>query len=397
MRLLFATIVLLLAGLLEAQVQDFRVMTYNLLNYNPNNIDDRHDEFRIIMNATLPDLLIVQEVDGQSAVQMFADSVLNFDSTTYSFGTFIDGPDSDVGLFYKTRIFRHVGVTHYATDLRDIVHHQLKTTLRAPATDTNQVLHIIGLHLKASSSSSDQAKRKSEVDSLNKVLQSIANEPVIVCGDFNIYSSNEAAYQALVTSGSGYLYDTINITGTWNYANYAQYHTQSPRTTRFNGGANGGLDDRFDLMLFSAPIAQDSIYSYNGDMEVFGNDGQHYNKALTDLPKHPTLSDTIIEALHYASDHLPLMASFYNGIPGLYVQENSYANQIRAYTKDGVLNIINETGEGFQYQVFDGVGRLVAKKDLAGNQTVNLKPGFWFLIVTDKGGEPVLREVVSSY
>lgn len=376
---------------MEAQVDNFKFVSYNLLNYNPNNIDGRHDEFRLIMNEIQPDILVVQEVDGAAAVQMFADSVLNIDSTTYAIGTFIDGPDSDVGLFYKSRIFTYQGVNHYPTNLRDIVHHRLKTNLVGRASDTNEVLHIFGMHLKASTGSANQALRKAEVDSLNLVLQNLVHEPVIVCGDFNIYSANEPAYQALIREGSGYLYDTINLVGTWNTALYAQFHTQSPRTTRFNGGANGGLDDRFDLILFSGPIARDSIYGYNGDMQVFGNDGQHYNGALTDPPQHPNLTDSIISALHYASDHLPVMASFYNGQRDLQAEVNPKP-EVTLIHEANQSCIESSFGERLSYRVYLVSGQLMLSGEMENRACFNLSTGSYLLEVIGDDGQPLLKE-----
>lgn len=391
MKYILPLVLTVLSFSLRAQVEDFKIVSYNLLNYNPNNIDDRHDEFRLIMNEIQPDLLVVQEVDGLSAVQMFADSVLNVDSVTYGIGSFIDGPDSDIGLFYKSRIFRHLSVSNYSTNLRDIVHHQLKTDLNGRAGDTNVVLHVFGLHLKASSGSANRALRKAEIDSLNKVLQFLEQEPVIVCGDFNIYGSTEAAYQALLKEGGGFLYDTLNLVGTWNTGLYAPYHTQSPRTTRFNGGANGGLDDRFDMILFSKPISHDSIYGYNGDMEVFGNDGQHYNMALTDPPQHPSLSDSIINALHYASDHLPLMASFYNGQRDLNNGEYPKSKVFLATSKEETC-VINQTGELLLYQVYAAAGQLVLADELDERACLNLKSGSYIIQVKNSQGIDILKE-----
>lgn len=368
--------------------QSFSITTYNLLNYNPNNIDDRHDEFRLIMNEIQPSLLVVQEVDGHAAAQMFADSVLNVDSVTYTVATFIDGPDSDIALYYKSRIFRHLAVANYSTRLRDIVHHQLKTSLEGRAADTNVVLNLFGLHLKAGRGSANETLRKAEVDTLNKILQNLATEPVIVCGDFNIYGSSEPAYQALLSNNGGYLFDTLNLTGTWNFANYAQFHTQSPRTTRFNGGANGGLDDRFDMILFSRPIAKDSIYGYNGDMVVFGNDGLHYNKALTDPPQHPTLSDTIIQALHYASDHLPLSASFYNGDRDLgLTKHKAFTVYLSNYMGQNCL--VNETDETLNAKVYDMSGQLICAALFQEKMCLNLSSGIYIVKVLNTAGQEV--------
>lgn len=99
----------------------------------------------------------------------------------------------------------------------------------------------------------------------------------MVLGDFNIYKSSEPAYQRLLDqSTSGYFFDVINMTGTWNNASYAIYHTQSPRVRAFGGGATGGLDDRFDMILFSPAIIQNGGITYvNNSYTVYGNNGLH--------------------------------------------------------------------------------------------------------------------------
>ncbi|MBK6679455.1 MAG: hypothetical protein IPG53_05245 [Ignavibacteriales bacterium] len=108
---------------------------------------------------------------------------------------------------------------------------------------TFDTLIIYAVHLKASTGDTNALKRAAEVDSLRKVtdkLHSGAN--FLVLGDFNIYSSNEAAYTKLLsTTGSGYFIDYLkdSMSGTWNKAIYSRYHTQSPRTRSFSGWCNG--------------------------------------------------------------------------------------------------------------------------------------------------------------
>ena len=50
-------------------------------------------------------------------------------------------------------------------------------------------------------------------------------------------------------NNNGQLFDPINRIGHWhNNSSFADVHTQSPRTSSFGGGANGGMDDRLSLI-----------------------------------------------------------------------------------------------------------------------------------------------------
>jgi hypothetical protein len=140
----------------------------------------------------------------------------------------------------------------------------------------------------------------------------------IVGGDFNIYSNNsssEPAFDMLTVAGSdtdGQLFDPINRIGHWhNNSAFADVHTQSPRTTQFGGGANGGMDDRFDWIFVSSAILEDTYdINYVDDTYIaFGNDGQHFNQAINS-GTNSAVSQTMADALHAASDHLPVFASF---------------------------------------------------------------------------------------
>ena len=72
------------------------------------------------------------------------------------------------------------------------------------------------------------------------------------------------------------------------------------------------MDDRFDFMLFTDDILSGSnnLSYINNSITAFGNDGQHFNVALTDSPVNTSLPDSIIQALYYMSDHLPVFSKF---------------------------------------------------------------------------------------
>ena len=104
------------------------------------------------------------------------------------------------------------------------------------------------------------------------------------------------------------MFDPINRIGHWhNNSSYSDVHTQSPRTSSFGGGANGGMDDRFDWLFVSQSILdQDSPMQYvEGTYWAVGNDGNHFNDAIND-GNNNSVSEEIADALHDASDHLPV-------------------------------------------------------------------------------------------
>src|SRR5690606_6406171 len=86
--------------------------------------------------------------------------------------------------------------------------------------------------------------------------------------------------------------------------------TQSTRTRQFGGGASGGLDDRFDMILMSQTVMEEGgVFFLPGSYFAFGNDGNHYNDSINKMP-NTAVTQQIANALHYASDHLPVIAAF---------------------------------------------------------------------------------------
>lgn len=284
---------------------EFTVMTYNLLNYPGSTPSIREPFYRTIVNAAQPDIMVVQEVSSPSGISSFLNNVLNTVSSGYSAGAFIDGPDTDNGIFFKSSLFQFISNTAITTSLRNINQFKLKEI------SSGDTLIIYSVHLKASNTAADESQRGTEATTLRTVTDALpAGKNFMVCGDFNIYKSSEAAYQNLIQNGSnanGKFNDILSMSGTWNNAGYAPYHTQSPRTTSFGGGATGGMDDRFDMFLFSNAIVQTGGYDIvSSSYKAFGNDGMHFNQALN-TPPYTVYDSTLCAALHGASDHIPVV------------------------------------------------------------------------------------------
>ncbi|MFM7017108.1 MAG: hypothetical protein ACKOX3_12360, partial [Bacteroidota bacterium] len=307
-------ILLLLFCLPSFAQQPIKLMAYNLLNY-PNgsaftsDTTTRNAAYRVTMQAAQPDILVVEEMNSQVGVNMILNSVLNVNQVTYSAGVFNDGPDSDNAIFFKSNLFSFVSNTPIRTALRDISEFKL---LYLPTRDT---IRVFAAHLKASSGAANEVLRAAEVDSLRKYTNTLPpNSKFWVCGDFNFYSTSEAAYQKLLqvtANAEGEFYDPLTLTGVFNNPAYALYHTQSPRVRSFGGGATGGLDDRFDFILYSKAIKNSTGISYLTNSTVaYGNDGNHYNDSINRMP-NAVVSQAVANALHEGSDHIPVMATFY--------------------------------------------------------------------------------------
>lgn len=283
------------------------IMTYNIMNYPDVDTTARNPYFRTTFASIQPDILVIQEVTSLAGVNGFLSNILNKVSTGYSAGVFINGPDTDNAIFFKNSIFSFISNTPIYTSLRNISEFKLRHI------STGDTLIIYAVHLKANQTSVDSLARANEVDSLRKRTATLSpNSNYIVCGDFNIYSSNELAYQKLKNqSTSGYFLDVLNLPGNWNNnSTYSIHHTQSTRIRDFDGGSTGGLDDRFDMILISPAIMNSGGITYvPGSYMSYGNDGLHFNDSINRSPNN-AVGQNIANALHYSSDHLPVIAAF---------------------------------------------------------------------------------------
>lgn len=286
-----------------------RVATYNLLNYDSSVDTLRNTYFRTVVAGMNPDVLVVQEIIGSSSVNVFRRQVMNAVSYNYTSGVFIDGPDTDNAIFFDSTKLRFISNTPIPTAYRNLSEFRL---FHKPTGDS---LRIFACHLKADTGTLNQQRRAAQVDSLRKRTDALsAGTSFITCGDFNMYGASESAYIKLmqVNSTDGNFNDPFTMPGIWNNSVYSQYHTQSTRRRSFGGGATGGLDDRFDIMLYSNSVKSSSgkVRYMAGSMKAYGNDGQHYNDSIN-RPPNLAVTQQIADALEFASDHLPVYAEFY--------------------------------------------------------------------------------------
>ncbi len=175
-------------------------------------------------------------------------------------------------------------------------------------TDPPVEFYIYSAHLKAGNNSSAEADRLTGANRIVANMGEVSSDArIIVTGDMNFYE-----YQAFLAGG---LIDPLG-SGDWGGAGNTLKHSQSPRTIQADGLANGGLDDRFDLHLHT-PQMQGSggLTLIEGTYRSVGNDGNHYNTAINDgnntyWPGDVPASNALADALHDASDHLPVAVDY---------------------------------------------------------------------------------------
>jgi hypothetical protein len=130
-----------------------KIMGYNILNYGANSSDTaiRHPFFRTVIQSINPDILVVEEILSQNAVNIFLNKVMNLAGIgIYQAGVFIDGYDTDNEVFYKSSKFAFISNTPIHTSLRDINEFKLYHIA------TGDTIRLYAVHLKASNSAADQ-------------------------------------------------------------------------------------------------------------------------------------------------------------------------------------------------------------------------------------------------
>ena len=341
-----------LLALLPASLRaDIRVVTWNISDYDGNNVsaaDIRNALFGTFQGRSMnPDLIIVQEFKSQTAVTKFLQA-LNTDPlnpTEWKAAPFIDGPDTDSEFFYRDAKFTFLGVTTAA---------QGSTTANATTQPRNTyrydvqlkgfpnnppVLACYAVHMKASSDTESQARRLVEATRIRTNAQALpASWYFLMAGDTNIQSGTQDAYQKLVQSeanNAGRFFDPISPFGTpsvnWNNnSSYKFIHTQDPSG---NPATYGGMDDRFDMILLSMNMYSGTGLRYKGNPAVkfstttwndpnhstraWGNDGTSFNAKLTTTGNTmvgPDIAQSLINASGLTG-HLPVFLDLLTPTP----------------------------------------------------------------------------------
>jgi len=285
------------------------IVTYNILNFPDAFGSQRIDDFRVVIDYIEPDIVVIQEIQSQTGMNVFLDSVLNFTGSAFEAVSFNDGPDTDNGLFFRSDKIDILSVRYIPTVNRDIAEYKLRII------GSQQNMYVFSVHFKASQGPTNEAIRLEEATVLRNHLDSLTTGTnFLVLGDFNIYYCDEVAFQKLTDSlsnNNGQLFDPLKSIGHWHEnSNYASVHSQSSRLEQLqDGGAGGGLDDRFDMILCSQSLFDSTgLFLLVDSYTTCGNDGNHFNSSVND-GYNQSVPDNVANALFYASDHLPIFVN----------------------------------------------------------------------------------------
>ena len=124
------------------------------------------------------------------------------------------------------------------------------------------------------------------------------------------------------------------------------------------------------------------LLTYHNSYTAYGNDGLHYNDSIN-RPPNNAVGQTIADAIHYASDHIPVFASFEFANP-LPVEIDLFTATVidnDVYLKWNTVTEINNYGYNIERAVISNEERNLNWKVIgfiSGNGTTNIIHSYQF-------------------
>ena len=336
-----------------AQIENIKVMSYNLMWYKTSSApcthsvgsSQRDNDLKNIVAYVAPDILVVNEFGSipVNALVVMAD-ILNVDGITHFNRATNNFGSSSIAnmLFYNEDKLVLDFQDEVALDLnsfplvRAIDYYQLyvkDAALGQPGIDTAWV-GIFAAHLKAGNGSSNGAERaKATAAVMDYIDNNVLVDNILFTGDLNVYTSSESAFQNLVNytaNPSLSFNDPENQLGSWNNNSvFADVHTQSTHSSSSGCFSSGGMDDRFDFILSSDAISNNTHKVSIEDYYAIGQDGSFFNNSMN-TNNNFVVPSYIASALYNFSDHLPVVMELEASVSGL--GENSYEQMRQSWT-----------------------------------------------------------------
>jgi len=326
-------IIYLVVTLLSCPVfsqDNLTLMHYNLLFYgkyaydcneSTNDLADKTQELKTILDHTRPDVFTVNELDGEGAepevndADYLLNNALNVEGTAhYRKAPFEEAFNANTLFYNSNKLTLHA---HHSIPIeigRDKIFNgytfYYNSDDLAASSDTTFFTCFV-VHLKAGQSLEDQQQRDQEVQELMDYIEQ--EEPgrgnYVLAGDLNVYRSQEDAYQGLILpDNENYrFFDPVDQPGEWHSnSDFDMYHTQSTHESGdcFSGG---GMDDRFDFILLSEAVmlGEQGVSYIQDSYQTVGQDGSYFNQALNTQSNNSVPQD-VAAALYGVSDHLPV-------------------------------------------------------------------------------------------
>jgi len=438
MRSLFTLLLSLLISItslsLCAQSSDtLRVISYNLLNYRNNSITGcsntnnnpttKENDLKTIIDYTLPDILICNEIGTSDPAASFriASNALNQNGRThYSFTSMQSGMRQNNNsaatgnmIFWDSRKLELHSSTYIEFEPFNRALVRVIDLFTLYYKDPNLSVHgdtifinVFAAHLKAGNTNSDRNERDWAANAVMAYLDSNnLDGNYLMAGDLNLYTATENAYQNLINYSVPALrfYDPINVAGNWtNNSPFAIVHSQSTRTSG-GCGAGGGMDDRFDFILASDEImnGSDSVKYINNSYETLGQDGFRFNGSLTGSPTNSTAPNAVLQAMQSLSDHLPIQIDLELSLPqasNLAVQQESIDFYFNNPVRDVLTINLKDHTQVDRIQLLNMAGQVIwersAKSKRLERDCNDLTKGVYFIKVTGNQGGGIVRKLI---
>jgi len=289
---------------------------YNFAGVNTTANPTRMASIRAVLKYVKPEVFTINELQSAAAADNLLAQCLNTQGETrYRRATYIAGNDTESMLFYRSDKFRLELAISITGDTRDIFKYKLYYIPSGGAdfltTDSVYATYYV-VHPKASNTPADEARRTITANAIMSDVRGSVSDAnykhFFLHGDLNVYSNTAASYVAYTNPSLRRTFRDV-MNNSWARINY----TQSPRNRQFDGGVNGGLDDRFDFILQSPDV----ISGTGGSMRIIptsyraiGNDGTNFDG--TDLNSRPNTvyPDSVVNGVFFGSDHLPVAAKY---------------------------------------------------------------------------------------
>jgi len=280
------------------------------------------------------DVLLVQEQASWSTTTQSLADLLNgiYGANTYGLAMLDGGTTGGgrPGLIYNTSTVQLIEAVAFGNwgvnndqQPRQTLRYQLRPLGHGSAAD----FYVYNSHYKADIGSTNEGRRLVEATSIRQNADALGpGTHIIYAGDLNFYGSDEPGFQMLISPGPGQAFDPLDRLGNWtNNPTFADVHTQSPCLSGCGDLTGGGMDDRFDFQLVTAALLDGQGFDYiPGSYRAFGNDGSTFNTninagcdtmggCLNTYVFSGVNSYTkrqILDALHAASDHLPVVVDY---------------------------------------------------------------------------------------
>jgi hypothetical protein len=408
-------LLILSLGLTSWSSAQIRLMGYNMLNFPTGNLQGRVDTLQNIVSFTRPHLLMIQELktaEGLAEVTDMMDDIGygNFASSTFLPQQSAPGSSNPLqqAIVYDLNVFRMKSESYVLTDVRDI--NEFVLYLNDPAlgqgADTT-FLYVYVTHLKSSEGAVNVQARLDMVNNLVAHFENIpADANVIFAGDFNLYTNTEPCFIAALNPGNAIvLKDPFESYGDWAGSSFAHKEilTQCTRVAQFmSDGASGGIDDRFDFILFSESLMNQSanLHYTEDSFKSLGNTGGCYNQNITDCITGNDVPLDVLQSMYYMSDHIPQICQMTTllEIPEYVAENAALPFQLKlVQNTDGQFGLRYSSNESFQSEIllwtFDGKLMLTepvvissGTHDVKISSNQNLAPGIYLTGLAARDG-----------